>query len=68
MAEAMKTVEPGLWTTEEARQYLNISRRTLQKLYLAGDIPSMRVGGRVMFDAERLRQLVKSGFKVGRKK
>ena len=48
----------GLMTAEEARQYLSISKRFLDKLIAKHMIPSMKLGGRRLFSRRALDEFI----------
>lgn len=49
-----------LWTRQETAESLGISQRTLDRMREADRIPSVRVGGRVMFDPIDIRKWIDS--------
>jgi excisionase family DNA binding protein len=50
-----------LWTTDECAQYLKMHPVTIRNKARHGQIPFVRVGGRLRFVPERIRDWVSAG-------
>jgi excisionase family DNA binding protein len=48
----------GLLTIKEAAAFLSVSERTLQELYMRGDIKSIKIGKRRLFPASVLQEYI----------
>lgn len=57
-AMTLELSQRGLMTAEEARQYLSISKRFLDKLIAKHMIPSMKLGGRRLFSRRALDEFI----------
>ena len=53
-----KTVEPMVLTVEEARKLLGLSRGLMYDAIRSEQIPSIRIGRRILIPAARLRRLI----------
>lgn len=53
--------EPGLYTTRQAADYLNVSYDWLKKRASAAEVPHTRIGRSVRFSREHLDEIVRSG-------
>ena len=61
-AGTLELSQRGLMTAEEARQYLSISKRFLDKLTAKHMIPSMKLGGRRLFSRRALDEFIEKGI------
>jgi excisionase family DNA binding protein len=47
--------DASLWTVEEVRRYLRVSRSWVYGAAARGEIPSLRIGGLLRFDPDAVR-------------
>ena len=50
---------PEILTMDQAAEFLQVSRRTIQRMVKAGEIPGRQVGNQWRFEREQLREWVR---------
>ena len=49
---------PEVWNAKEVAEYLKISEQLVYKAARAGDIPCFKVGGRILFNKDKIVRIV----------
>lgn len=49
----------NLWTVQQARAFLNVSRTFIYEHCARGDLPHVRLGGHIRFEPDEVRAWVK---------
>lgn len=55
------STEPLVLSVEQARKLLGLSRGLMYKAIESGEIPSIRIGRRLLIPTERLKRLINGG-------
>jgi excisionase family DNA binding protein len=53
------TSKPAILTLEQAAEFLQVSKRTLQRIVKKGEVPGVLIGGQWRFDRQQLLDLVR---------